>query len=375
VANPFTFAAPVTPSQIIDREAEAERLMALALAGQHSRLSAPRRYGKTSLARKVLAAAQDEGLAGVYVDFYGVLSWEDVAIRLEVAYRRSLTGPLARWVRGVLETLQPTVGARGVRVKPRAPSPATDQRALADLVDLPLRVLERTGTRTIVVYDEFQDVLSVAPAIDGFLRSRIESHGDAASYLFAGSHPALMAELFASRARPFYGQTSAVGLPPLDPADLADYVGGRFAETGKDVGDLLEPLLRLAAGHPQRAMVLAHHAWEVTRQRRAGSSERWPDVLEAVWREVRDELQAVWDGLDDAGRRTLAAIAVGGPDWLRGATLQRVGIARSTARDARRRLEREGLLHAGDPPAIVDPLLARWVASGRQGLDGAGEAA
>ena len=366
--NPFTFAAPVDAAHIIDRHAEAERLLALALAGQHSRLSAPRRYGKTSLARKVLADAAAEGLAGVYVNFYGVLSWQDVATRVELAYRESLTGPLSRWIRGVLESLRPTVGAAGVKVSPRSPGPARDERALADLVDLPLRVLERTGSRTIVVFDEFQDVLSVAPPIDGFLRSRIESHGDAASYLFAGSHPALMAELFATRARPFYGQTSAVELPPLDAADLADYVGARFAETGKDIGELLEPLLRLAAGHPQRAMLLAHHAWEHTRARRAADAEEWPQVLQSVWGEVRDELQAVWDGLDDAGRRTLAAIAESGADWLRGATLQRVGVARSTARDARRRLEREGLLHPGDPPRIVDPLLARWVATGRQSL-------
>lgn len=366
--NPFTFAAPVSAAQIIDRQAEAERLLSLAVAGQHSRLSAPRRYGKTSLARKVLDDAAAEGLVGVYVNFYGVLAWQEVATRLELAYRQSLTGPLARWVRGVLEGLRPTLGAAGVRITPRVAGPARDERGLAELVDLPLRVLERTGARTILVFDEFQDMLSVAPPIDGFLRSRIESHGEAASYLFAGSHPALMAELFATQARPFYGQTSAVELPPLDAEDLAEYVGARFAETGKDVGELLEPLLRLAGGHPQRAMLLAHHAWEHTRPRRTADAELWPDVLQAVWREVRDELQAVWDSLDDAGRRTLAAIAESGADWLRAATLQRVGVARSTARDARRRLEREGLLHPGDPPRIVDPLLARWVATGRQTL-------
>jgi AAA+ ATPase superfamily predicted ATPase len=36
---------------MVDREREAERLLSLARAGHNSRVSAPRRYGKTSLLR------------------------------------------------------------------------------------------------------------------------------------------------------------------------------------------------------------------------------------------------------------------------------------------------------------------------------------
>ena len=58
---------------------------------------------------------------------------------------------------------------------------------------------------------------------------RFEHHGQAASYVFAGSHVGMMGELFASKRRAFYGQASAVELAPLSPPDVAEYVGERFS--------------------------------------------------------------------------------------------------------------------------------------------------
>ncbi len=49
--------------------------------------------------------------------------------------------------------------------------------------------------------------------------------------------------------------------------------------------------------------------------------------------------------------------------------LDELGLARSTARDARDRLLEEGYLWDEDEGLeIVDPLLSLWTANGRQGL-------
>ena len=93
-ANPFVYSRPVEPEDLIDREEEAARLVELAEGGHHSRLSAPRRYGKTSLLGKVRADAEAIGMASVYVNFYGILSAEDATQRIERGYR-GLRRPLA----------------------------------------------------------------------------------------------------------------------------------------------------------------------------------------------------------------------------------------------------------------------------------------
>lgn len=370
MANPFVYAKPVGPEDIVDREEEARRLLELALGGHNSRLSAPRRYGKTSLARKLLTDAEAEGLSSVYVNCFGALSLDDVALRIDLAYRSTFSGPVRDWLRGLIRGLRPTFSppGTGVTISPAPSDPTADQRALLDLLDLPLRILERTQRRTVVVFDEFQDVLRVRPAVDGLLRSRIELHGDAASYVFAGSHPRMMAELFAERSRPFYGQATLVGLGPLEAADLAEHLGARFAATGKHLGGLLELLLDAAGGHPQRAMLLAHHAWEQTPLGGEADEALWEDTLAAVYLEVRDELEATWQGLDETSRRVIAAIALHGATWTRGEVLTRFVLARTTAREAATRLGREGFLAEDGSPRLVDPLLARWIAAGRQGL-------
>ena len=59
--NPFRFSGPLAPEDMIDRDQESEDLLALAEGGHSFRLVGPRRYGKTTLLRRVLNAAEQEG--------------------------------------------------------------------------------------------------------------------------------------------------------------------------------------------------------------------------------------------------------------------------------------------------------------------------
>jgi hypothetical protein len=219
-----------------------------------------------------------------------------------------------------------------------------------------------------VIFDEFQDVLATKPPLDGLLRSRLEQHETEASYVFAGSHPGMMNRLFGDQARPFYGQARAVRLEPLPPVALAAYIGESFSNTGRDIGEMIDPLLATARGHPQRAMLLAHFLWEATPRGKESDGMAWQETLHHVYLELRDEFNSIWDGRNDAERRTLVAIAAA-PDTLSKGVLEELQLPRSTARDARDRLISDGYVQGtGDDLEVVDPLLAIWVLSGRQGL-------
>jgi hypothetical protein len=64
--------------------------------------------------------------------------------------------------------------------------------SLLERLDIPRRLHAKHGTRSLVVFDEFQDVLPARGQIDAAIRSVIQHHGDAASYVFSGSHPGMM---------------------------------------------------------------------------------------------------------------------------------------------------------------------------------------
>ncbi len=362
--NPFVFSRPVEPDDLIDRDDESKRLLALAEGGHAVRLSAPRRYGKTSLLRRLGHDAEKAGMSYVEVDFYGVLSEIEVAERLEDSYAvlRSSPGRLARTA---IRALRPgvSVGGGPVRVESRPRVEQQPQRLLAGLLDLPLRLFERTGTRTLVAFDEFQALLAVGPGIDGLFRSRIQRHGDAASYIFAGSHPGLMAQLFGRQERPFFGQARPLELEPLADTEIAEYVGERFEATRRDVGTALDPLLDLAAGHPQRAMLLAHQLWEQTPVDGEADAECWQRTLETVFAEQDEALRATWDSLETKEQAVYSALVVGDAGLFAERTLTRFNLSKSSARYAREALVRGGQIRRVEADwTPVDPLLARWVA-------------
>jgi hypothetical protein len=362
--NPFVFNRPLSPDQLIDRDEEAKHLLQLAEGGHASRLSAPRRYGKTSLLRRVGRDAELAGFTYVEVDFYGTLSITDVVGRMEEAYVRLRT-PLRRAAIAAIDTLRPklSIGAGPLRVEAQALPRTEANRILAGLLDLPLMLFERNGTRTLIAFDEFQELLSIGEGIDGLFRSHIQRHGDAASYIYAGSQPSLMHQLFGLYERPFFGQARNFRLDPLSDADLIEYVGTRFEETGREAMPALSALLDRAKGHPQRAMLLAHHLWERTPRGGEATPEVWVGTLEAVFEEHGEALEAVWDALGSNEQAVLAALSLSDESLFNQRTLSRFNLSKGAAQHARDKLAQMGHLHQINGEwQLVDPLLAEWIA-------------
>jgi uncharacterized protein len=372
--NPFRYSEPVPPEELLNRDEESGQLLSRAVSGNNSRLVAPRRYGKTSLlARVAQEAGARKGWAAVYVDFFGVLTLDDIAQRIERAYVDELQGRLATWFAGVRRLLRPTLQVGGgpvpagveVSVDPQAEPPLVERLAL------PARLYEKHGTRTLVIFDEFQDILAAKDRADAVIRAEIQHHGDAASYIFAGSHVGMMRELFSDRRRAFYGQAGPVELPPLRPDEVAEYLAGRFEATNRWIGTALEPLLDTARGHPQRTMLLAHALWELTPEGEEADQETWLDAYDRAMRDTRDELRAVWSALPASQRRVLAAVAEG-REGIYAAGRRHGGSRGGAAVRATEALVDRGEIAEDASTAsgmrVIDPLLAAWVNEGRPGV-------
>jgi hypothetical protein len=365
MASPFVYEEPVSPGDLVDRSAEMELLRDRAMDARNSRLEGPRRFGKTSLLRATLDAAERDGAVPVEVNFLGCVTADDVADRIERAYAAQLDGRLRRWFDGIVRTLQPTLSAApagvGVRAAPRASAPA-----LLDRLALPKRVLERTGRRCLIAFDEFQEVVRIDPALPGVFRSELETHGEASAYIFSGSHPGLMRDLFADRRHAFFAQAAPVALGPLPPDALAEYVEARFASGRRDPGEALGPLLDAAEGHPQRAMLLAHHLYERVAAGKTATIDTFTRAHDAARREAASEVQLLWETSTSLERRVLKAVAHRTVSLASNEAAARFGLAKSgSTQVAVDRLVAEGHLVADATlrPGwrIVDPFLAAWL--------------
>jgi hypothetical protein len=349
---------------MIDREDEAARLFALADGGHSSRLVAPRRYGKTTLVGRVLAQAADTGMATALVDLHGVLTMGAIVVRIERAYATSLKGPIRRAVDSLLRSwnIGLSLGGGGFTASLQSNPRLDSESVLLRLLDLPARVYERTGKRSLVAFDEIQDLLRVDGA-DGVLRSVIQHHAEAASYVFAGSAPSLVRRLFEDPSRPLLEQALPLELGPLPPGAAADHIERRFRDTGRDAGDALGPLVDFGRGHPQRTMLLAHHLWEITPRGSTADETAWVDARERAYRSALPLLQARWDGLPANEQRLAVALAAARGSIYDRDVLLSVGLKKGSVVKTLATLEGRGeaIRRPGGGPELTDPLLAHWL--------------
>jgi hypothetical protein len=357
-ANPFVYARALAPAEGIARTEEVKHLLERAVGGHAVTVYAARRMGKTSLLKQLLAAAERAKMPGVIVDLSDVLSAGDVAVRLEQAYR-ALPGRLAREVGrefGGLGFATPFGGASFQR-RGRGSDPLAKVHSL---LEVPARIADRTGSRVLVILDEFQALMDLQ-GLDGVFRSHLQ-HQHHVSYVFCGSEPSLLRALFEDRARPLYGQAEQFRLERIAFDAAHDFVAAKFSQTDKDSGDVTPELIRLSELHPQRLMLLAHVLWEQVRAGPATISDLRL-AYDAAMRSVDHELRFLWDALSTNERRVLAAVASGlSPYQTEARAMAGLATASSAQRAAQALLDRAILERdEEDSLRILDPLLARWV--------------
>jgi uncharacterized protein len=363
--SPFVYDGPVPPEQLIGRDHEAATLRAWARAGRFVALTAPRRYGKTSLVNRVAREAEaHDRIAVVVADLFDVASLADLVIRLERAWADHTPGRLRSAVTRVLAGAEVGLSLAGTGFTVAlAERPDTDPLpALHTLLDLPTRLKgSRDHDRVLVVLDEFQSLARV-PGAEALLRSHAQHQRDAASYLFAGSEPGMLAAAFRDSSRPFYGQAETFRLGRLPAGELATAVGDAFERSERHAGDVLADLVATSEGHPQRAMLLAHLLWTRVPVGQVADRGAWSDALAAALRRVDPEARAVLAGLAPGQRKALRAVAEYGSP-LSARALRTLGLAKSSARQGAEQLVAEGVLERDDETGwrVVDPLLARWI--------------
>jgi uncharacterized protein len=365
--NPFRFSGPLPPEDMIDRDPEADDLLALA-EGDHSfRLVGPRRYGKTTLLRRILESAEREGTATVLVDLQDVLSIAEIVVRIERGYER-LKGPVRRHVENLFRSwnIGVSLGGGGFTATLQRNPHVDAESVLLRLLELPVALFEGQGTPSLIVFDEIQDVLAV-PGADGKIRSVIQHQAEAATYAFAGSAPGVMQQLFADPKRPLLDQAVPRNLAPLPLDAVGEYVAGRFRRATRDTGTALAPLLEFSRGHPQRSMMLAHYLWARTRRGEPADEGAWVSALDQAAADTAPLMRAIWRTLTVNERRVSRALAVVSTPLYSEETATAVGIKRSSIGAALESLVANAdVIHENGKPRLTDPMFELWLQ--RRGL-------
>jgi uncharacterized protein len=380
--NPFVYGEVVPAAAFVNRVAELDRLVADLTAAQKVFLISPRRYGKSSLIRRTLAAIARSGALTVEVT---VSSFSSYVAFLE-GYARALVAAETRWDRARTWLRDAVRSARAeVRYAPDQsplgavvvsfPGVQTDRditRLAHDVFALPARLADARGRKVVVSLDEFQAIAGFnGGSVEHAIRAAVQ-HQREVGYVFAGSEPSLMERMLGPK-RPFYKAGPVMRLEKIPADEFAAFIDARFTETGmRPEPGLGAAIVDLAGNLPYDVQRLAHETWDVVQAERRGRSRRARraalDDLHAALKRLLSEQQmmfeAVWQRLTLAQRAVLRAVVLeqGGLLSADVRTRHRLGGA-STVQAALAALVREDLItREAERYTVVDSLLREWVA-------------
>jgi len=352
----------VSDDYFTDRKEEFERLSQIIASSNHVIMIAPRRFGKTSLVNQVVKNTDRPVL---WVDLQLLTNTDDFARHLlKQLFKNYPFEKLKFLIRNFrivpMLSVDPVTNNVEVGFQPHTDS-------FIHLEDV-LNLIEKLGEekkRPIVVFDEFQDLLSLDKSLDKRIRAVIQFH-KYVNYVFLGSSELLMTQIFENKKSPFYhfGQLFPLKTIPYD--DLFVFLQDRFVtltDENKAI-DISEKILNFSHCHPHYTQQLAFHVW-LALERNIYSENIVNEIIEEVILLHDNDFERLWNNFNNTDKTVLIELAFDQMNLLSASVLNKNTTAASTKFSALKRLAEKGILIKTEKYAIDDPFFRKWIVNRR----------
>ncbi len=356
--NPFKFGTVVDGPYFTDREEELEKISSYINGENHLILISPRRFGKTSLIRKIVNESERNY---IFLDLQIVLSAEDFASQLlKRIYRiypvQKLKGYLKSFRLIPTVTINPVTGEPEISFKPGS-------KELTPLEDV-LNLIEKLATekkKIIVVLDEFQDIFRIDRGLDRFLRSVMQNQRHI-NYIFMGSSESMITEIFEKKSSPFYHFGTLMTLGKIDRVKFTSFLEKRYDAVTDKGKDISAEILDITCSHPYYTQQLAFMVWDLLV--RSGFSSGLVDTAaNEIIQSHDNDYERLWNTFNRTDMMVLNGMSASDISPLSDAFSKLFGTgAASTVFSTLQRLTQKGiLLKEGSVYNIDDPFFKRWI--------------
>ena len=266
--KPFVFGVATSGENFTDREKETERLLLNFTHGVNTILISPRRWGKTSLVKKVAQMAQTGKRKVVYMDIFSCRTEQEFYRLWATSVLKQTSSKWDEWIENAklfLSHINPKISI--------GTDPMNDfsinfeyvkgDNSETDILQLPEKIAREKGIQIVICIDEFQQISDFedSKTFQKKLRTvwQLQQH---VSYCLFGSKKHLMNELFERRNLPFYKFGDAIYLTKIETKYWVEYICRRFADTGKQISSgLAEEICRLVDNHSSYVQQLSWLLW------------------------------------------------------------------------------------------------------------------
>ena len=265
--NPFVFGKAVEGVYFTDRTEDAKRLSANLTHGINTVLISPRRWGKTSLVKKVMGEMDNREIIPVFIDVFQCKSEYEFYHAFATAVVRQTSSKLDEWVETVkmfLANISPKFSFGSDPMNDFTLSfewsPKDDTEL--DILQLPEKIAQKKGVRIVVCIDEFQQVADFSDSLKFQKKLRsVWQHQQNVTYCMFGSKKHLMENIFNDKGMPFYKFGDMMFLKKIPTDEWVAFICAKFRETGKVISE--EQATRICEATENLSSYVQHLAWVV----------------------------------------------------------------------------------------------------------------
>ena len=321
---------------------------------------APRRFGKTSLINKVVA---DTDRPVLWLDLQLLTHTGDFATQLlKQLFKKYPFEKLKFMVSHlqIIPNLSVNPATNNVEV---GFQPHTD--SFVHLEDV-LNLIENLGEekmRPIVVFDEFQELLSLDKSLDKCLHSVIQHHKNI-NYVFLGSAGSMMKQIFENKKSSFYHFGKLFILDKIPYEDFYNFLKKRFIVMTDKATEITEKILEFSHCHPYYTQQLAFHIW-MALERENYSENIVNKAIENIILLHDNDFERLWNNFNNTDKKVLIELAFEQTSLLSAPILYKTICSSSTIHSALKRLTEKGILIKTEKYEIDDPFFRDWIVSKR----------
>ena len=316
--NPFKYGPIALDESFTDRDQELAELRSDALNGQDVVIFAPRRFGKTSLVRRV---AQELGRRKALVAEVNLMftpTKEKLAGRLAQEIAEHLLGVMGR-ARENLRAFSGLQVTPTVTVDPMDGSlsfsfagghtPEDVDATLERLLRMLAEISIDRKRPVVLIMDEFQEIADIDPGLTKLLRSVFQEQPEVA-HIYLGSKRHLMERIFNDENEPFWRSAKRTELRTIDAEAFKPFILSGFRDHGREIDDeVADRLLAITGGHPYATQELAYFLWAETGPGERADQHRLEEAMTRVLRSEHSHFSDLWDRATSNQRLLLTALA------------------------------------------------------------------
>jgi len=263
--NPFFYGGIAKQDYFCNRVSELKEIRQGIYSGLNILLFAPRRFGKTSLIKKVV---EDKQIKYIFVDFTTITDEKDFINSYINSFAKMLntTDKFMHFVKDIVKLRPNVIAEFSSSGDPKFSLNFTKNdtmQTLEEVMNLPYEYAKKTDKKIVVVFDEFQEVANLK--LEATLRSIIQHHSNTLSYIFLGSKKSIMSELFFNKSRPFYKSVKHLPIKSIQNDIWEKYIKDGFEKYDKEITpEHIKIILEITKGFPYYTQQLSYELFATT---------------------------------------------------------------------------------------------------------------